>query len=70
MIIPIEKLSPELLHSIIEEFVTREGSDYGEIEYSLEEKVAQVKLQLERGQACVVFNPEDETCSIVRNGKG
>ncbi len=42
----------------------REGTDYGEREYSLEQKVAQVQAQLERGQARILFDPETNTVTI------
>lgn len=64
MEIPYERLSAEVLHSLIEHFVLREGTDYGHGEYSLEEKVATVRRQLERGEAFIVFNSEDESCDI------
>ena len=64
MIIPHEKLSPETLRSVVEEFVSREGTDYGPLEFSFEEKVASVLQQVRRGVAVVVFDPESETCSI------
>ena len=67
MEIPHQKLSPEVLNAIIEEYVTREGTDYGR-EYSLEQKVAHVRAQLDRGIATIVFDPEDESCSIVSKG--
>ncbi len=66
MQIPYDKISSDTLTRIIESFVLREGTDYGPKEFSLEEKVIQVKKQLVVGDACVVFNPEDETCNIVR----
>jgi uncharacterized protein len=40
MDIPADQLKPELLRSIAEEFVTREGTDYGDMEVSLDEKVS------------------------------
>ena len=49
---------------MIESFVLREGTDYGEREYSLEQKVAQVQAQLERGQARILFDPETNTVTI------
>jgi hypothetical protein len=52
------------LHGVIESFVLREGTDYGEREYSLEQKVTQVRAQLERGQARIVFDPESSTLTI------
>ena len=66
MEIPHDKLSPDVLRAVIEEFITREGTDYGMQEYSLEQKVEHVKRQLVDRRAVIVFNPEDETCSIVR----
>ena len=63
--IPHERLRPEILRAVIEEFVLREGTNYGEREYSLEEKVLQVEQQLERGLVQLVYDEHDETCSIV-----
>ena len=42
----------------------REGTDYGEREYSLEQKVAQVRAQLDRGQARILFDPESNTVTL------
>ena len=65
MKIPYQQLSPETLHSLVEEFVTRSGTDYGEHEISLEQKVQQVMGQLESSDAVIVFDPATETCSIL-----
>ena len=50
---------------MIESFVLREGTDYGAREYSLEEKVAHVRAQLERGQARILFDPESNTVTLM-----
>ena len=50
---------------MIEEFVLREGTDYGHADISLEQKVSAVMKQIERGTAQIVFNAEDESCTIV-----
>jgi uncharacterized protein len=63
--IPYEELSGEVLNAIIEEFVLREGTDYGPREYTLEAKVTQIKAQLERGEAKIVFDPELESINVV-----
>lgn len=63
--IPLDALSAELLRAVIESFVAREGTDYGERERTLEEKVADVRRQLERGEARLVFDPESESVNIV-----
>lgn len=58
-------LNPSTLERIIESFVLREGTDYGHSDVSLSKKVAQVKAQLDRGKAILVYNPDDESISIV-----
>lgn len=63
--IPHRDLSDEALRGVVESFVLREGTDYGPRDYSLEEKIAAVTRQLERGEAVIVFDPETETVSIV-----
>ena len=60
-----DDLSPEALRGLIEEFVTRDGTDYGAVERSVEEKIAQVTAQLTSGEARLVFDPETETANIV-----
>jgi uncharacterized protein len=62
--IPVNKLSPEALQGIIEEFISREGTDYGEIEASRETNFRQVKDKLENGLAVLIFDDETETTNI------
>lgn len=64
--IPHDQLSPEALHGLIEEFVTRDGTDYGEVEIPLETKISQVLNKLGSGNAVIVFDPKTETCTILR----
>jgi uncharacterized protein YheU (UPF0270 family) len=63
--VPRDALSPAALRGLIEEFVTRAGTDYGAHEKTVEEKIADVERQLERGQATIVFDPEMATTNIV-----
>ena len=63
--IPLTELSPEALRGVVESFVLREGTDYGEREFSLEQKLAHVYRQLERGEAQIVFDPNTETVDII-----
>jgi uncharacterized protein YheU (UPF0270 family) len=65
--IPHGELSSDALRGVIEGFVLREGTDYGTHEYSLEDKVAHVLRQLERGEAHIVFDPNTESVGIVVN---
>ncbi|MFO5701825.1 YheU family protein, partial [Klebsiella pneumoniae] len=48
-----------------ESFVLREGTDYGEYERSLADKVADVKQQLKRGEAVLVWSELHETVNIM-----
>jgi len=65
VLIPHRELSAEALRGVLESFVLREGTDYGEREISLEQKVAQVLRQLERGEAQIVFDTVLESIDIV-----
>jgi uncharacterized protein len=66
VVVPYTELAADLLHAVVESYVLREGTDYGEKEYSLDDKVAHVINQLKRGDAQIVFDPETETVSVVR----
>jgi uncharacterized protein YheU (UPF0270 family) len=63
--IPHDELSPEALRGVVEAFVLREGTDYGEREVSLEQKVAHVIQQLARREAQILFDPVSESLDIV-----
>ena len=63
--IPYTELSADALRGVVESFVLREGTDYGAQEFSLEQKVAHVIAQIERGEAQVLFDPDSESVHIV-----
>lgn len=65
MIIPFLKLSREALRGVIEEFVTRDGTDYGFIETDLQQKIDIVLRQLKRGEAFIVYDQDAETTTIL-----
>lgn len=65
--VPHEEIPEEMLKRLIEEFVTREGTDYGEVEFSLEEKVARVIELLDRGHAKIMFEARTNSLNIVDN---
>src|SRR3954451_1708547 len=60
-----DDLEPDTLRAVIESFVLREGTDYGLDETSLEDKVAQVLIQLRHGEAHITFDPVTESINIV-----
>jgi len=59
-----QELSAGALNGIIEDFVTREGTEYGTQDVTLKIKVMQVKAQLEKNQVVINFDPETQSCSI------
>lgn len=65
MIIPHQQLSPEALRGLIEEYITRDGTDYGIHEMSLVQKAKQVEQQIIRGDVVVVFDITTESVSLL-----
>jgi uncharacterized protein len=65
IVVPHRELSAEALRGVLESFVLREGTDYGEREVSLDQKVAQVLRQLERGEAQIIFDATLQSVDIV-----
>lgn len=63
-IIPVNKLSARALRGVIEEFISRSGTDYGAVEASMETKVRQAKQKLENGSAVLLYDDETETTNI------
>ncbi len=65
MIIPINELTKDVLYNVAESFVLREGTDYGEQEFSTEEKVEQVLEKLRSGEALLIYSELYESIDIV-----
>lgn len=64
MEVPWQKLSDEALTAVIEEFVTREGTEYGARDYSLAEKVAQIRAQLQDGKLGLDYDSDSGSCQL------
>lgn len=58
-------LAPETLRALVEDFVTRDGTDYGESEVPVASRVRRVMTQLDRGEAVVTFDPASETVTLL-----
>ncbi len=65
LVIPQDQLSADTLDALIEAFVLREGTEYGEQDISLSDKVAQVKLQLEADQLVILYSELHESVDII-----
>ena len=69
-VVPYELIEPDTLHRMIEEFVTRDGADWGEAGCTLEDKVHQVLQQLRNKKVVVVFDHTSQTANFVVCNKG
>lgn len=65
MEIPFKQLSDEILQNIIEEYLLREESNYGDNAPELEQSVSRVKQELARGRLSIYFDEKSETCGIL-----
>ena len=63
--IPYDKITPDTLQRMIQEFVTRDGADWGDSGCTLEDKVEQVKLQLKERKIKIVFDLTSQTANFV-----
>ncbi|MCB9594163.1 MAG: YheU family protein [Sandaracinaceae bacterium] len=65
VVVPPDRLSEAALVGLIDDFVLREGTDYGHADIALEAKRAAIRRQLERDEIRIVFDPSTETCTLV-----
>lgn len=65
MIIPYNELSAEALQALIEDFVTRDGTDYGLVEMSMQEKSEHLLALLQTGELLITYNDDTQTCGLV-----
>lgn len=66
MIIPHTALQASTLEVLISDFATRDGTDYGDHEMSLDEKIHQIKKLLDEGKLVISFDPDTESCALQR----
>ena len=63
--VPVARLTPDVLRGLLEEFASRDGTDYGERELSLGEKVERLQRQLTAGDLQILFETESEQWDLV-----
>ncbi|KES22545.1 MULTISPECIES: YheU family protein [Pseudomonas] len=64
MLIPYDLLEAETLNNLLEDFVTREGTDNGD-DTPLATRVERARHALRRGEAVIVFDPESQQCQLM-----
>lgn len=63
--IPPERLPPETYRRVLEEYVNREGTDYGENELSLDSKCENLARQVAKGDVVILFDFASSSCTLV-----
>ncbi len=63
--IPFNSLSAEALQGVIDNFIQREGTDYGVVEMDYEKKIQQVQKQIQKGDVKIVFDPHSESVTLM-----
>ena len=61
MRVPHTELQESTLTGVIEEYVTRDGTELSDSEA----KIAAVRRGLDRGEIVIVYDPDTESCNIV-----
>lgn len=64
-LIPYDSLAPETLDNILDDIVSRDGTDYGNYELSSQQKRQQALQALASGNAVLLFDTESETVKMV-----
>ena len=67
--IPLERVEADVLRAMLEDFASRDGTDYGLHELSLAEKVANLQTQLQAGDLAVVYDLASEEWDLLRREK-
>ena len=65
MIIPWQQLPAATLDNLLQEYASRDGTDYGQVETSLADKVEQLKLQLLQGKVVIVYSELHESVNLM-----
>lgn len=60
-----EQLSSIALNGVIENFILREGTDYGVVEVDYHKKKEQIQKQIDRGDVMIVFDQLSESVTLM-----
>jgi uncharacterized protein YheU (UPF0270 family) len=63
--VPPKRLQVEVLQALLEEFASRDGTDYGERELTMEQKVQRLHKQIQSGDLCIVYDVDSEEWDLV-----
>ena len=65
MLVPYQQLNKITLNNLIEQYILREGTDYGEIEFSLQQKTQQILRQVKNSEIHIVYSELTESVTLI-----
>lgn len=65
MLIPYQQLDAMTLNNLIEQYILREGTDYGEVEYSLRQKTQQILAQIKNEEIFIMYSELNESVTLI-----
>jgi len=63
--VPSARLDPQVLQALLEDFASRDGTDYGAVEHTLEQKVSQLLRQLQSSELQLLYDADSEQWDLV-----
>ncbi len=63
--VPLDQLQEDVLYALIESFILREGTDYGDIEITHAKKIEQIQRQLQKKELRIIFDASTETVTFL-----
>ncbi len=63
--IPVDLLSAEALIGIINDFIGRDGTDYGLQEITHDKKAEQIRRQIAKGDIRIIFEATSESVTLI-----
>ena len=63
--VPCTRLDPRVLQALLEDYASRDGTDYGAVEHSLEQKVSQLLRQLQSAELQLLYDADSEEWDLV-----
>ncbi|MEJ6122365.1 YheU family protein [Vibrio sp. 2-Bac 85] len=65
MLIPYQQLDAMTLNNLIEQYILREGTDYGEVEFSLQQKTQQILAQIKNEEIFIMYSELNESVTLI-----
>ena len=63
--VPLQRLQADVLQALLEDYASRDGTDYGEREFTLQEKVERLQRQLRAGELQILYDADSEQWDLV-----